>query len=559
MIVVSLTKKKVRRQSYWYLQECQRVRGKPRITWQKYLGTPDHLRELLERTERGGGPLEVDIADFGVAAPLAIARELRLVETIDALVPKRDQGYSVGEHLLIATLNRCLAPCSKLQIRPWFDETILPRLLGKKEGLSSQDYWNHLDRLDDDLLEAIQFALSRRAVERFGLALDFLYYDPTNFSTHIQAHDDRGNLIPERGNAKDLRTDLRLIGLALLASRDHGVPLLHRTYPGNQSDYPLFREEVPRIRRWVEALGKRPQDITLVFGKGNNSKTGLELLETLGFHYVGSLRPSLNPDLLTLPLAKFRPCYGEGETATLTYREQRKSYGREVTVVVTYNRQLEAHLRATLEDMLVTAEERVLAWLGTVNASRRGKNTYHGGRPLSRARAKVRKLLRKMAKYYRWKVERPEHGDLHVTLLRREKEVEKRARGFGRTLIYTDRHEWSDEEIVRAYRSKAAIEEEFRRLKDTSYLSDTPQYHWTDSKIKGHQLICFLALQMMTLLQRQLHRTGRAVTIDELARALQRWFQVVHLYPGGKVERRLRPMSPVQEALYKELHLEIYD
>jgi transposase len=556
--VVSLVRRQVRRQRYWYLVESGRVNGRPRIVWQKYLGTPQRIRELIEKAEAGGGPFEVDVADFGPAPLLAVARELGLVETIDRLVPKRDQGYSVGEHLLIAVLNRCLAPCSKLPIRPWFDETILPRLLGKKEGLSSQDYWNHLDRLDDELLDEIQFAISRQAVERFGIALDFLYYDPTNFSTHIQVHDDRGNEIPERGPAKDHRTDLRLIGVALLASRDHGVPLLHRTFPGNQSEYPLFREEVPRIQRWVEALGKHPDDLTLVFDKGNNSKSGLDLMEKAGFHYVGSLRPSLNRDLLKLPLSKFRPCYGEGETATVTYREKRKAYGREVTVVTTYNRQLENHLRATLEDMLVTAEEKVMAWRGTVNASRRGKNTYHGGRPLSQARVKVRKLLRSMAKYYRWKVERPKYGDLHVTLLRREKEIERRGRGFGRTLIYTDRHDWSDEEIVRAYRSKAVIEEEFRRLKDPSYLSDTPQYHWTDSKIKGHQLICFLALQLMTILQRQLHRSGHRGTIDELAHALQRWFQVVQLYPGGKVERRLRPMSPVQETLHKELHLEAY-
>ncbi len=71
-------------------------------------------------------------------------------------------------------------------------------------------------------------------------------------------------------------------------------------------------------------------------------------------------------------------------------------------------------------------------------------------------------------------------------------------------------------------------------------------------------MICFLALQLMTLLRRQLHRTGHAVTIDELAHAPQRWFHVIRLYPGGKVERRLRPMSPVQETLHLELHLEVY-
>ena len=143
-------------------------------------------------------------------------------------------------------------------------------------------------------------------------------------------------------------------------------------------------------------------------------------------------------------------------------------------------------------------------------------------------------------------------------LHRREREIERRTQGFGRTIIFTDRHSWSDEDIVRAYRSKALIEDEFRRLKDTSYLSDTPQYHWTDSKIKCHQLICFIALQLMAILQRQLHRTGHNVTIDELAYALQQWFQVIQLYPGGRTERRLRPMSPVQEALHRELYLESY-
>ena len=167
--MVSLTKKKVRGQTYWYLLECRRVNGKPRITWQKYLGTADRVLELISRAEGTGGPLEVDVANFGPAPLLALARELRIVETIDSLVPKREQGYSVGEHMLIAAINRCIAPCSKLQIRRWFDDTVIPMVLGKKEGLSSQDYWNQFDRLDDQLLYGIQAAISRRAVERFGI------------------------------------------------------------------------------------------------------------------------------------------------------------------------------------------------------------------------------------------------------------------------------------------------------------------------------------------------------------------------------------------------------
>ena len=389
--MVSLTKKRVRRQSYWYLQECQRVRGKPRITWQKYLGTPDHIRALLESAERGGGPIEVDVADFGAAPLLRLLRELDLIATIDRVAPKRDQGYSVGEHIQIAVLNRCLAPCSKQRIRPWFDRTLLPRALGKKEGLSSQDYWNHMDRLDDAAIETIQFETTRRARSRFGLTTDFLYYDPTNFSTYIQEHDDRGNEIPERGKAKDHRTDHRLIGLALLASRDHGIPQLHRTYPGNGSDCPLFAQEVPRIRRWVEALGQDPKDVTLVFDKGNLSGPNLDRLEAAEFHYISSLRPSLNRDLLTLPLSKFRRCYGEGDRTTWTYRLERKVLGRKATVVVTYNAFLERHLHAKLEDILKTVEEKVASFAREVE--RRERN------PRSRAKrtlAAVKKQLRKL-------------------------------------------------------------------------------------------------------------------------------------------------------------------
>jgi transposase len=556
--MVSLTKKKVRGQTYWYLLECRRVNGKPRITWQKYLGTADRVLELVNRAERTGGPMEVDVEGFGPAPLLALAREMRIAETVDSLVPKREQGYSVGEHILIAAINRCIAPCSKLQIRRWFDDTMLPTVLGKKEGLSSQDYWNNFERLDDELLDGIQNAISRRAIERFGISLDFLYYDPTNFSTYIESHDDRGNTIPQRGKAKDCRTDLRLIGLTLLCSRDHGVPLLHRTYPGNGSDYPLFREEIGRIHGWLATLGRTAADVTLVFDKGNNSIKALKMLEESKLHYVGSLRPSYGRELLTVPLSSFRHCYGEGEEATVTYRLKRITYGRELTVVVTYNRQLERHLQSKLEDMLKSAASKVTAWVRQVNAGKRGRNSYLSDRPVSQARAKVRTLLGNMSKYYSWKVSRPAGGPLHVALRRREREIERRMQGFGRTIIFTDRHEWSDEEIVRAYRSKALIEDEFRRLKDTSYLSDTPQYHWTDSKIKCHQLICFIALQMMTILQRQLDRTGHHVTIDELAYALQHWYLVLQLYPGGVIERRLRPMSPVQEALHRELHLETY-
>ncbi len=49
------------------------------------------------------------------------------------------------------------------------------------------------------------------------------------------------------------------------------------------------------------------------------------------------------------------------------------------------------------------------------------------------------------------------------------------------------------------------------------------------------------------------------MTIDDLAYALQKWYQVVLLYPGGRVRRSFRKMDEVQERLYRELDLELYE
>jgi transposase len=89
-------------------------------------------------------------------------------------------------------------------------------------------------QVPDVVLEQAQVALARAAIRRFDLATDVLAFDTTNFDTHI-ATTTPGELA-RRGHAKSKRSDLRVVGLAVLVSETGHVPLLHRTYPGNGSD-----------------------------------------------------------------------------------------------------------------------------------------------------------------------------------------------------------------------------------------------------------------------------------------------------------------------------------
>src|SRR5271167_3026931 len=283
----SLTKKVIRGRPYYYLRECQRVEGKPKIIWQQYLGSAADLVQRLQ----GGGAQRAVVREFGAsAACLAIAQQLDVLGAIDRLVPKRSSnGISVGQYLLIAALNRCVAPSSKAQLAAWYAQTVLPSLLGvRSEQLSSQRFWDNMSRIDEKDIARIEAALVRTAVAEFGLDLRCLLFDATNFFTFVDSFNLRSTL-PQRGHSKEGRDNLRIVGLALLVTADGDVPLLHHCYEGNQHDSTTFGQLVPEIAPRCRELSQGLADITLVFDKGNNSEDNLATVAQAEIHFVGSL------------------------------------------------------------------------------------------------------------------------------------------------------------------------------------------------------------------------------------------------------------------------------
>jgi hypothetical protein len=81
-----------------------------------------------------------------VAALFHIAQQLDLVPLLDSILPpKRQQGLSCGQYLLLAAINRAVCPTSKLQFADWYRQTTLTRLLPADPAcLSSQHFWNHM-------------------------------------------------------------------------------------------------------------------------------------------------------------------------------------------------------------------------------------------------------------------------------------------------------------------------------------------------------------------------------------------------------------------------------
>lgn len=565
--MASLTTKIVKGRTYYYARECKRVDGKPKIVWQQYLGRAEDIIAKCRGPEGWAPPQHALLADFGaVAALYDLARRLGLVELIDRHVPKRGSGPSVGTYLLVAVLNRCVAPCSKASIGRWFAGTILRRLLQVESSqLTSQRFWENMDRVSPAAIEAVEGELAQTVVRMFDLDLGRLLFDATNFFTFIDTFNERCTLA-RRGKCKEGRASLRVVGLALLVTADFHVPLFHRTYPGNQADAPTFSSLIDDLVRRYRQIAQGAEHITLIFDKGNNSSDNLEAVGRSPYHFIGSLVPTQHPDLLAIPDSRFRSLAPDGLPSMRAYRTCQKVFDAERTVLVTYNENLYVTQSRTLLREIAKRQEKLQALQQQL--LRRQRGSVRGGKPPTTAslRKQIDALLAARHMKDLFRIEISEKQGVPALSYRFDQSAWRRLQRtlLGKTILFTDNADWSDAEIVRGYRSQYHVEGAFRQMKNPDYISIRPQFHWTDQKIEVHVFCCVLGLLLCSLLQRQLHRQGLDHSIPRMLELLNGIREVSVVYAGvGQsrkplVQKTVSHMSPEQQQLFDALNLRPY-
>src|SRR3989338_1934962 len=102
--MVYLFYKIVKGRKYYYLGENKSIKGQSRRILEIYLGSADSLMSYMQE---GSLPKEIELISYGLPASLLdISKEINFVEIIDNHCSKRQQGLSVGEHILIDLINR---------------------------------------------------------------------------------------------------------------------------------------------------------------------------------------------------------------------------------------------------------------------------------------------------------------------------------------------------------------------------------------------------------------------------------------------------------------------
>ena len=101
---------------------------------------------------------------------------------------------------------------------------------------------------------------------------------------------------------------------------------------------------------------------------------------------------------------------------------------------------------------------------------------------------------------------------------------------LGKTILFTDQHTWSNEEIVHAYRSAWHIEHVFRQMKNLDHLSVRLMWYWTNPMIRAHIFCCVLAYRLCGLLQKELKQQGFDMSMNDLLDKLSDSKQLIHYY-----------------------------
>ena len=347
--MASLYPKKVSGKTYWYLREMGRVDGKPKMISERYLGTAADIAAAMEGTQAAMLPERTRHLAFGdVAAAWGVLEELQVAAVIDEVTGSRPAGtrLSAGTYLALVALNRLVAPCSKAAFADWWKTTAGDRLTRiSVPALDHRYFWDAMHAVTLEQLEEISPAIAVRIVEASGVDCSSVALDMTNFATFIATANDKAP-VAQRGKAKQKRSDLRLVGLGLVVTRDGGIPLTWHAYPGDRPDvtqFPAMIDQLLARYQAVTAAASVPAaaaDMTVVFDAGQNSGGNFAHLAGTGLHYIGSVPASDCPDLTALP-ASVRSVADKDRFGGLTaYDTRREAYGAARRAILTHSPEL---------------------------------------------------------------------------------------------------------------------------------------------------------------------------------------------------------------------------
>lgn len=343
-----------------------------------------------------------------------------------------------------------------------------------------------LERSKEKLEEDI-FDINRNL---FNMAVDVVFFDVTTFHFESVRQDNLKNF----GFSKNGKFNEVQVVLGMIIDRT-GRPVAYELFPGNTFDGNTLATALEKLEQRFGI-----NRVIIVADRGINSKLNLKHIRDKGYGYVVASRLKVMPEKILESV--FDPSgYNDVPTEDATvfrckslayvnrFKVEKQLYELSEKLIVSYSDSRAKKDKADRERFIEKAE-RLLKNKSQIKAS--GKR---GGK-----------------RYLK------ETADSSVDWVLDEAAILKDTRFDGYYAIQTSEKEITPQEVLDIYHDLWKIEESFRVMKST--LEVRPIFHWTESRIKGHFVLCFLAFLMERALEFRLREAGLSASPKQIREAL---------------------------------------
>lgn len=536
--MASLQKRTVKGKEYWSIVESKRINGKPRPIVIDYIGNTKKLLERIQNSSVKGCALK-SFSHGDTYAMLTIAKKIGVETILDEIFsPQSKDGIKRSTSLLLAAIHRACKPGSKNSFADWFGTTTLAQELNiRPDTMDSRHFWCQMDGISEKDLMRAEDAITNTILEKYGIGFQKLALDYTNYFTYIATGNEKSELA-QRGHNKQKRHDLRQCSLALVTSKETGIPLFSHVYEGNRNDHTEFREYLPVLKQRIPDYN--PKEITLIFDGGSNTKKNFSLLDC---HYICSFPLSYCKELYDIDIKEYEPITIREKTGK-HYRTVQEIWGKERVAILTFSQKLYDGQARELDENIAKACAGLCALSEKIeNLKSRIDKTPEG------LKKRIDGILKH--KYVSEIIRVQVEGAGIIYEIEEGRKEEIAAKYFGKKLTITDREDWGTGEILGAYYEQDCIEKIFRDTKDSSHFSICPIYHWTDQKIRVHIFICLLGLTLTMVLRKELQMRGINISKDQLMERLSLIRQCWVKGEGNKIVKVMEEMDEQQSEIWE--------
>lgn len=384
----------------------------------------------------------------------------------------------LAEAIYAMVLNRISDPLSKRGVNRWIEEVYRPAF----SELELHHFYRALDLLAEHK-EQIEKELFMRTQSLFNMQVDIVFWDTTSTYFEGQGPDELGRY----GYSKDHRSDRIQVMIGVLMNR-FGIPIAHEVFPGNTSDTATFRQIITDMRKRFNL-----NRVVFVGDRGMVSKDILDELNRNQIEYIVGMRMRKVKDVgeVLKTGGRYKVVRDNLKVKEVWYDADR--------YIVCYNPVQAEHDKKARGEMV----------------QKLGKQLENNG---------VKSLVGNSGYRRYLLLNKDAIVGINQEILKEE------ARYDGKYVLRTN-CQLDTDEVALAYKDLWRVERAFREIK--SSLDLRPVYHWKDSRVRGHIMVCFLALVLESALRRKLLEKKSEVEYLYLLRDLQQ-LKAVELTIGGE-------------------------